>query len=173
MGNTTDFFDGLEKNLLNYGYSEEEFMKGAPHRKYERFTLDPCSSHSNHKCDNYFTLEDDGLSRSWQGETVFVNPPYSDISSWVDKCIEESKKGGVWIFLLVPSRTDTKHFEKCFDNAVSVNFVHGRLKFGNSKNSAPFPSVLFEFCQSSMPSRRIHLISKTGNYIYDEEETTE
>ena len=32
------------------------------------FTLDPCSTHENHKCDKYFTEEDDGLAQSWDGE---------------------------------------------------------------------------------------------------------
>ena len=31
------------------------------------FTLDPCSSDENHKCEKYFTKEQDGLSRNWGG----------------------------------------------------------------------------------------------------------
>lgn len=31
------------------------------------FNLDPCADEYNHKCDLYFTEEDDGLSRSWGG----------------------------------------------------------------------------------------------------------
>ena len=49
-----------------------------------QFTLDPCASHENHKCSKYYTIEDDGLSKDWSGETVFVNPPYGrEISKWV------------------------------------------------------------------------------------------
>lgn len=29
------------------------------------FTLDPCSTHENHKCENYYTKEDDGLTKTW------------------------------------------------------------------------------------------------------------
>ena len=43
-----------------------------------KFTLDPCATHENYKCDKYYTVEDDGLSKSWKGETVFINPPYGD-----------------------------------------------------------------------------------------------
>ena len=32
------------------------------------FTLDPCADHTNHKCDRYFTVEDDGLSKNWGGK---------------------------------------------------------------------------------------------------------
>ena len=40
------------------------------------FTLDPCADAYNHKCSKYYTKEQDGLIRSWRGETVFCNPPY-------------------------------------------------------------------------------------------------
>ena len=41
------------------------------------FTLDPCSDESNHKCERYYTSEDNGLTKNWGGQTVFCNPPYS------------------------------------------------------------------------------------------------
>ena len=31
------------------------------------FTLDPAATDENHKCDRYFTKEDDGLSKMWGG----------------------------------------------------------------------------------------------------------
>ena len=31
------------------------------------FTLDPCATDENHKCDRYYTIKDDGLSKSWGG----------------------------------------------------------------------------------------------------------
>ena len=31
------------------------------------FDLDPCATENNHKCEKYFTLEDDGLSQNWGG----------------------------------------------------------------------------------------------------------
>lgn len=31
------------------------------------FNLDPCSTNENHKCDRYFTLENDGISQNWGG----------------------------------------------------------------------------------------------------------
>jgi phage N-6-adenine-methyltransferase len=39
------------------------------------FTLDPCATHENAKCQRHFTKEDDGLSQDWGKETVFMNPP--------------------------------------------------------------------------------------------------
>lgn len=31
------------------------------------FDLDPCSTIENHKCEDYYTMEDDGLSQNWGG----------------------------------------------------------------------------------------------------------
>lgn len=40
------------------------------------FTLDPAASEENHKCETFFTKEQNGLDRSWGGYTAFCNPPY-------------------------------------------------------------------------------------------------
>ncbi len=31
------------------------------------FNLDPCADEQNHKCEKYFTKEDNGLSKDWGG----------------------------------------------------------------------------------------------------------
>ena len=49
--------------------------------------------------------------------------------------------------MLVPARTDTGWFHEYIYNKkdVEVRFLKGRLKFGGSKNSAPFPSMVVVF----------------------------
>lgn len=111
------------------------------------FTLDPCSTIENHKCEKFYTIEDDGLIKDWSNDIVFVNPPYGrELYKWVKKCYEESLKG-TKIVLLIPSRTDTKYFHEFLynKNNVKIEFIKGRLKFGNSNNSVPFPSLLAYF----------------------------
>ena len=109
------------------------------------FNLDPCSSEVNHKCENYFTIEDDGLSKSWGGYRVFCNPPYSNIAAWVKKAWQESTKDNTLVVLLIPARTDTKYFHEYIYQRSEIRFIKGRLKFGESKNSAPFPSMIVIF----------------------------
>jgi site-specific DNA-methyltransferase (adenine-specific) len=59
------------------------------------FTLDPCSSDENAKCEKHYTKEHDGLKQDWTGETVFCNPPYGKgIGAWCQKCYEHSLHGG-------------------------------------------------------------------------------
>lgn len=81
----------------------------------------------------------DGLQIEWK-ENNFVNPPYSQISKWVDKALEEREKGKKSVMLL-PSRTDTKWFAKLFENHSSFIFITGRLHFNETKEGAPFPSM--------------------------------
>lgn len=110
------------------------------------FTLDPCSTHKNHKCKTYFTKEQDGLKKSWGGYRVFCNPPYGkQLKLWVKKCNQESKKKDTLVVLLIPARTDTAYFHDWIYNQAELRFIRGRLKFGNSKNSAPFPSMIAIF----------------------------
>ena len=117
------------------------------------FTLDACADATNHKCPFYFTKEDDGLSMDWGGHIVFCNPPYGrEIGEWVKKAYETMKNSWNYkyktiVVMLIPSRTDTKWFHEYIYNQpnVKVRFLKGRLKFGNSKNSAPFPSMIVVF----------------------------
>ena len=118
-----DFFDELDK----------EFS----------FTLDPCATDGNAKCDKYFTVDDDGLIQDWSNDIVFMNPPYGrEIKHWIKKAYEESLNGAT-VVCLIPSRTDTTYWhDYIFGKAYDIRFVRGRLKFGGSKNSAPFPSAV-------------------------------
>lgn len=96
----------------------------------DRGFFDPCPR--NHKFD--------GLSIDWQNKT-YVNPPYSKISLWVEKALEEIERGVSPIIMLLPARTDTQWFKKLFLNPYCrVTFIEGRLKF-NDIGCAPFPSM--------------------------------
>lgn len=113
------------------------------YNKIYNFDLDVCATHENAKCDRYFTKEDDGLAQEWIG-VCWMNPPYGrEIKHWMRKAYESSLKGAT-VVCLVPSRTDTAWFQ---DYAMKgdIEFIRGRLKFGGSKNSAPFPSAVVVF----------------------------
>lgn len=111
------------------------------------FTLDSCALPHNAKCERFYTPEQDGLSQDWEGERVFCNPPYgSSIYNWIRKCSIESKKPNTLVVALIPVRTDTKYFhEFIYKKVKEIRFVKGRLKFSNSKQLAPFPSMVVIF----------------------------
>lgn len=117
-----------------------------------RFTLDPCASNENYKCDYYFTKEKDGLKESWEGETVFCNPPYGrSIKEWVKKAYKESRNKNTVVVMLIPARTDTTYFHDYIYGRSEIRFIKGRLLFiKNGKNPnkserAPFPSMIVIF----------------------------
>ena len=108
-----------------------------------KFTLDVCASKENHKCPKYYTADDGGLSKEWSG-VCWMNPPYGrEIGAWMKKAYESSLLGAK-VVCLVPARTDTKWWH---DYAMKgeIEFIKGRLKFGNAKNCAPFPSAVVVF----------------------------
>lgn len=109
------------------------------------FNLDPCASDENHKTPRYFTKDNSGLSHKWGGCRVFCNPPYSHISEWVAKAYEEGHQPNTIVVLLIPARTDTRYFHDYILNRSEIRYIKGRLKFGNQKNSAPFPSMVVIF----------------------------
>lgn len=110
------------------------------------FNLDPCANEDNHKCATYFTKEQNGLIQNWGGYCVFCNPPYGrETEKWVRKALEESRKPDTVVVMLIAARTDTRMFHEYILNHAEIRFIRGRLKFGGSKNSAPFPSMLAIF----------------------------
>jgi len=108
------------------------------------FTLDPCATAENAKCDKFYTKEDDGLSKDWSDERVFMNPPYGrEIGRWVEKA---RNSGAQVVCCLVPARTDTRWWHNSIiGGGAEVRFIKGRLKFGGSKENAPFPSAVIIF----------------------------
>ena len=121
-----------------------------------KFTLDPCSTPLNHKCEKHYTIEEDGLSKSWKDEVVFVNPPYGEVGKWVKKAYDESTQNGATVVMLIPSRTDTRYWhDYIMTSASAIYFVKGRLKFYNKVvadstgksdvSPAPFPSAVIVF----------------------------
>tara|TARA_Y100001973_G_C5181396_1_gene325143 strand:+ start:74 stop:535 length:462 start_codon:yes stop_codon:yes gene_type:complete len=134
----------------NIHFKSESNEWGTPQELYNElnegygFTLDPCATSENAKCNKYYTKEDDGLSKDWSREIVFMNPPYGrEISKWVKKASET--KSAV-VVCLIPSRTDTKYWHNyIFPKAHKIMFIKGRLKFSGHRNSAPFPSAIVVF----------------------------
>jgi phage N-6-adenine-methyltransferase len=115
------------------------------------FKLDACATAENAKCGTWYDRETDALKADWskvgnEGPgAVWCNPPYGRvIGLWVDKARETAKQGRTVVCLL-PARTDTRWFHDHIHNQAEIRFLRGRLKFGGSKNSAPFPSMIVVF----------------------------
>lgn len=110
------------------------------------FTLDPCATKENAKCSKFYTKEDDGLSKNWDAERVFCNPPYGAYTPhWVKKAAEA--KNGI-VVMLIPARTDTRYFHEHIWKKAEIRFIKGRIKFEGAQvgsGAAPFPSMVVVF----------------------------
>lgn len=97
--------------------------------------IDPCPLHS----------KEDNLEKIYEGQSLFINPPYSQIAKWTE-FIRRNINHAHEIFLLIPARTDTKYFHDLLMlwPRPEVIFIKGRLHF-NEAGSAPFPSIMLHF----------------------------
>lgn len=118
------------------------------------------------KCDKYFTPEDDGLKQDWKG-ICWLNPPYGrEQIKWINKAYEETLRECKQVMCLIPARPDTKVWhEVIFPYAKAICFIKGRLKFGGSKDSAPFPSALVVFGEE-LSKNQIKCLSQLGKVFY-------
>ena len=110
------------------------------------FDLDVCANSENAKFWRYYSPDDYGLKQTWTGR-IWMNPPYGrTIGKWVKKAYQSAIDGS-YVVALLPARTDTKWFHDYIYGkpSVTVEFVKGRLRFGNSTQSAPFPSMIVVF----------------------------
>jgi hypothetical protein len=93
--------------------------------------FDPCPLNDN--------PDIDGLNINWEDRT-YVNPPYSKPHLWVNKAIEENKKGKT-IVMLLRMDTSTRWFKDLQENGAKFLWISGRLRFQTGK-PANFPSML-------------------------------
>jgi phage N-6-adenine-methyltransferase len=134
--------------MINSGLmSSNSDMWGTPRWLFDalnvhyQFSLDVCALPENAKCKTFFSPEQDGLRQKWEG-VCWMNPPYGrEIVKWVKKAYESSLDGTIVVSLL-PARTDTAWFWDYVFEKTFIEFIRGRLKFGDGKGSAPFPSMI-------------------------------
>lgn len=138
-----------------------------------RFDVDPASGCEPEPIGKTrFTIEDDGLKQDWFG-SVWVNPPYSDIADWMEKCNVESDRDDVnYILALVPNRTSTQWFHNHATKAGIYCVIEGRLEFEHTDGSAPFPSAIFGY--GDIPDDVMTVLHQEGAiYTIEENDTTD
>ena len=136
--------------MMNKGlYSSNEDKWSTPQYLFDMldqefgFDLDPCATPENAKCEKYYTPLEDGLLQDWKGHIVFCNPPYGrQIGKWVKKAHDEAQDHDTTVVMLLPARTDTAWFHDYILGQAEIRFVRGRLRFGDSKINAQFPSMI-------------------------------
>jgi len=91
------------------------------------FTIDAAATRENRLCARYFDIASDALAQSWQGESLFCNPPYSMISKFLKKAHEPDT--GVFV---VPARTQSGYWlNLVWTNPYchEIRFLHRNVRF--------------------------------------------
>ena len=99
------------------------------------FNGDVAANITNWLCPNYITESEDALKRSWFGVN-WCNPPYSDITPWINQAINQHQEGKT-IVMLVPSDTSVKWFKLAYESCNEVRFISGRISFINADTQLP------------------------------------
>lgn len=124
-------------------------------RRLGHIALDPCSNEFSQVgarmvCD----VDTDGLGADWAlatdpawgGGLVFVNPPFSQLSAWVEKCITEAQRG-CEIILLAPAGLDTKWWGRVVETAQAAAIWRGRVRFYfcGERHATPMQPTAFAY----------------------------
>lgn len=105
--------------------------------RFGGFTLDVAAAEHNAKCDDWYGLEDDGLTQPWLGR-VWCNPPYSNIGAWVAKAWDELHPFDTpLIVMLLPAnrveqawwQDHVEPYRDRPDSPLRVEFLRGRMRF--------------------------------------------
>jgi phage N-6-adenine-methyltransferase len=109
------------------------------------FNFDPCPLNPN---PNF-----NGLILEW-GSRTFVNPPYSNVTPWIEKAISEAEKGKI-IVMLLKFDCSTKWFnELIWTYSSSIRLVPYRIHFNNLK-PATFCSMVCIFNKYSFERDKV------------------
>jgi hypothetical protein len=108
----------------------------------EGFT-DPCSTEFNPTgARQYYCLEnrENGLGLTWS-PGVYINPPFNEITPWVNRAIVEAGRGHC-ILMLLPVRSHTQWFHDLVNEGYPICFLRERLRFEGHKAGHPEPMML-------------------------------
>lgn len=122
------------------------------------FTMDAAAKPWNAKVPLF--LDRCGLTRSWHGEVVWLNPPYSNIAAWLEKAYHEGRNGAT-VVCLVPASPDRHWWSDWVEGKAVVRLLtratlpSGRVHFvkqDGSSGRAPFASAILIYGSSLLLS---------------------
>ena len=138
------YWAGDKKGGRDLRFTPADFMMNI----YEAFgevDLDPCGNElSPVIAHRTFLLDkgDDGLRDAWLGKLAFVNPPFSELLTWLERAHDQWSRGNVeTVVALVPVRTDSATFHGGLSEAADIFLLKGRVKFldpGGKSQATPF-----------------------------------
>lgn len=108
----------------------------------EEFDIDLAAEESNKVAYAFYSKEDNSLKQDWGfGGFCWLNPPFSNITPWVEKSYMESQKGAK-IAALVPASVGSNWWSNWVENKAHVLLLQPRLTFVGHTSCYPKDLVL-------------------------------
>jgi site-specific DNA-methyltransferase (adenine-specific) len=117
------------------------------------FTWDVAASRDLHRCEGYYTEEDDALGRPWDGEVCWCNPPFSEAAKWADKAVAEARAGATVVMVINTIRVfgwSSATVLKRFDKA-ELRIIPGRARFRRVNGDAVELPVCVAILRPGLP----------------------
>lgn len=94
------------------------------------FDVDLAADAENHLCPEYLTLETDSLAARWDDwGRAWLNPPYSNISPWIEKAAGYAEaRSGLVVVMLIPTPNGESYYEAA-GSATDLVLIQGRISF--------------------------------------------
>ena len=145
----------MKTAYINKSLSDEW---GTPHDLFKKAcayfdvfpSLDVSATKEHTKCSKYFTKYDDALSKDWNSQAFYMNPPFSQAGKWIEYAYNQHRKHKIDGLLLLAVRTDTIAWQTFILGIGHIHqniwFLKGRVHYLDesgtpSKNPSPFPSA--------------------------------
>lgn len=133
---------------FNRGSSKQDYetpddLIQAVVKRFGLIACDLAASEKNAKAADWLDEEENSLHidwHSWHGN-LWLNPPFSNIAPWAQKCAEESRKGAKILFL-VPASVGSNWFAHFVFGQAKVLFLQNRITFKGAKDPYPKDCIL-------------------------------
>ena len=136
--------NALEARAVSLGdnYGTPEWLFEFAQHRYGKFQLDVCASRANSKCQYHIGEPENGLACPWENLN-WCNPPYSDITPWVEKANWEASYRWNSTVMLPPADFSTDWFRLIWGASTRIDILNHRVRFDGATGSPKFASM---FC---------------------------
>ncbi len=141
-------------------FTPPEFMESI-HAAFGDIDIDPCAHLSSPVVARRRILLSeggDGLTEAWSGRLAFVNPPFSQLLTWLRRAHDQWRAGNVeTVLCLAPLRTDSAWFHETLSIDADIFLLKGRVRFLDPRGKGqqtPFSLMVLTLGATAEQKRR-------------------
>jgi phage N-6-adenine-methyltransferase len=148
------------RSKQTYGTPDEFLYAVKRYLGIAEFAHDFAADEQNSKALGFWGEDADSLSQPrWDGMLSYgdwgwLNPPFTRIGPWAQKCVETKRRGGQMAFL-VPAAVGSNWFRDYVDGHARVLFLNGRLTFAGETTCYPKDCILALYSHAMQPDYEV------------------